>query len=131
MHADNDTDKNEHEEDLELENDENANNELRIKKQNRKSNFRITSVVDTIKNEDDIEPNTSDDDNTGTKTVTRDNSENEHENPRNRAKNSQGLKNSPDTLTIGTIKEVKSILRMILKMKNYTYQTSSNRLLKI
>ena len=97
MHADNDTDKNEYEEDLELKNDENANNELRVKKQNKKTNFRITSVVDTIKNEGDNESNTSDDDNTGTKTVTRDNSENEHENPRNRAKNSQGLKNSPDT----------------------------------
>ena len=81
MHADTDTDKNECEEDLELKNVENANNNPRVIKRNKKSYFRITSVVDTIKNEGDNESNTLDNGNTGTKTVTRDYSENEHENP--------------------------------------------------
>ena len=79
---------------------------LRVTKQKKKSNFRIISVTDTIKNEGDNEPDTLDDGNTDTNNVPRDSSENlednEQENPNsetskgNRAKNNQDLENLPN-----------------------------------
>ena len=81
MHIDSDTEENEGEDDLEPEDGENASNNPRIRKQNKKAYFRITSVVDTIKNE----------------------SEHKHEDPsskipkENEAKNSLDLENSADT----------------------------------
>ena len=109
MHADNDTDKNEYEEDLELKKAKDTNSNLGVIKQDMKSNFRIISVEDTIKNEGDNEPDTSDNGNTDANNVPRGNSKNleddEQENPNSetskeyRAKNNQNLENLPNVLT--------------------------------
>ena len=49
-HVNSDTEKNKDEEDLELENDAYTSNNPRVRKQFNNAYFRITSVVDTIKN---------------------------------------------------------------------------------
>ena len=88
---------------IQKKNIEDDSNNPRVVQQNKKPYFRITSVVDTTKNEGDNVSETLNDGNTGTEALSRDNSENKRENPsskipkRNRAKNSQDLKSSPDT----------------------------------
>ena len=106
MHADSNTDKKKYEEDLELKNVEDTNNDLRVIKQEKKSNFRIISVTDTINHEIDDESGTLDDGKIDTNNVPRDSNENLEGNEQdnlnlkttkeNIAKNNQDLENLPN-----------------------------------